>query len=137
MLLVLDFHNSLLALQCPSLISDPAQYCFRMAASAPTPVAVEPNLEASGVRSFSPCSGTCFTDNCQYGGEKDSGYDSDMYVDHITGNGSRCRQALANTVKPRASYTTSLSSDITAYKHENGRRYHAYKEGSRYWGKET
>ena len=31
----------------------------------------------------------------------------------------------------RASYTTSLASNITDYKIENGRRYHAYKEGSR------
>ncbi len=30
----------------------------------------------------------------------------------------------------RASYTTSLASNITDYKYENGRRYHAYKEGS-------
>ena len=30
----------------------------------------------------------------------------------------------------RASYTTSLASSITDYKHENGRRYHAFKEGS-------
>lgn len=28
-----------------------------------------------------------------------------------------------------ASYTTSLASNVTDYKHENGRRYHAYKEG--------
>ncbi|KAK2800848.1 hypothetical protein FQN50_007989 [Emmonsiellopsis sp. PD_5] len=31
------------------------------------------------------------------------------------------------------SSTTSLSSAITAYRYENGRRYHAYKEGE-YWG---
>lgn len=31
----------------------------------------------------------------------------------------------------RASYTTSLATNITDYKIENGRRYHAYKEGSR------
>ncbi|CAF9922632.1 MAG: hypothetical protein HETSPECPRED_005107 [Heterodermia speciosa] len=30
-----------------------------------------------------------------------------------------------------ASYTTSLATNITDYKIENGRRYHAYKEGSR------
>ena len=29
-----------------------------------------------------------------------------------------------------ASYTTSLASDVTNYKYEHGRRYHAYKEGS-------
>jgi len=29
-----------------------------------------------------------------------------------------------------ASYTTSLSSNVTNYKNENGRRYHAYKEGA-------
>lgn len=30
----------------------------------------------------------------------------------------------------RASYTTSLASDVTDYKFEHGRRYHAYKAGS-------
>ena len=30
-----------------------------------------------------------------------------------------------------ASYTTSLASNVTEYKIENGRRYHAYKDGSR------
>lgn len=108
-----------------------------MASSAPTPVAVEPNLEASGVRVFNPKVQLLFTDKCQYGDEKDSGYDSDMYVDNIPCNKPRFRQALADAVKPRASYTTSLSSDITAYKHENGRRYHAYKEGSKYSREET
>ncbi|GLA61676.1 hypothetical protein AtubIFM56815_002535 [Aspergillus tubingensis] len=32
-----------------------------------------------------------------------------------------------------ASDTTSLNSEITSYRFENGRRYHAYKEGA-YWG---
>jgi hypothetical protein len=32
----------------------------------------------------------------------------------------------------RASYTTSLASKTTDYKHEHGRRYHAYKEGSEF-----
>ncbi|PWY94923.1 methyltransferase family protein [Aspergillus sclerotioniger CBS 115572] len=32
-----------------------------------------------------------------------------------------------------ASDTTSLNSEITAYRFENGRRYHAYKDGA-YWG---
>ncbi|KAL8947108.1 MAG: hypothetical protein Q9222_006575 [Ikaeria aurantiellina] len=41
-----------------------------------------------------------------YGEEPDSAYDSEV-----------------------ASYTTSLASNVTAYKEENGRRYHAYKEG--------
>lgn len=31
-----------------------------------------------------------------------------------------------------ASDTTSLNSEITSYRFENGRRYHAYKEGA-YW----
>jgi hypothetical protein len=30
----------------------------------------------------------------------------------------------------RESYTTSLKSSITNYKYENGRRYHAFKDGS-------
>ncbi|MCJ1351091.1 MAG: hypothetical protein MMC33_001073 [Icmadophila ericetorum] len=42
-----------------------------------------------------------------YGREGDSAYDSEV-----------------------ASYTTSLASNVTDYKNENGRRYHAYKEGS-------
>ena len=29
-----------------------------------------------------------------------------------------------------ASYTTSLASSVRAYRNENGRRYHAYKDGS-------
>lgn len=33
-------------------------------------------------------------------------------------------------MRASASYTTSLASSVTAYKFENGRRYHAYKEGS-------
>jgi hypothetical protein len=31
-----------------------------------------------------------------------------------------------------ASDTTSLKSEITAYRYENGRRYHSYREGA-YW----
>ncbi|KAI4095626.1 MAG: hypothetical protein LQ344_001557 [Seirophora lacunosa] len=42
-----------------------------------------------------------------YGEEPDSAYDSEV-----------------------ASYTTSITSTITNYKEENGRRYHAYKDGS-------
>ena len=33
---------------------------------------------------------------------------------------------------PSASDTTSINSAITAYRYENGRRYHAYKDGA-YW----
>ena len=31
-----------------------------------------------------------------------------------------------------SSYTTSIASSITNYKYENGRRYHAYQEGSQF-----
>src|SRR4051794_639012 len=43
------------------------------------------------------------------------------------------KPCLNNTFVYSASETTSLTSSITAYRHENGRRYHAYKDGE-YWG---
>ncbi|KAL8764187.1 MAG: hypothetical protein Q9184_000156 [Pyrenodesmia sp. 2 TL-2023] len=49
-----------------------------------------------------------------YGDEPDSAYDSEV-----------------------ASYTTSINSTITDYRRENGRTYHAYKDGSRYPTQET
>ncbi|KAF7590690.1 hypothetical protein BBP40_002525 [Aspergillus hancockii] len=49
-----------------------------------------------------------------YAGEVDDGADSDYYEEF-------------------ASDTTSINSMITAYRFENGRRYHAYKDGA-YWG---
>lgn len=36
-------------------------------------------------------------------------------------------------VDDNASDTTSIDSGVTKYRYENGRRYHAYKDGS-YWG---
>jgi hypothetical protein len=38
--------------------------------------------------------------------------------------------ALANEISGNASDTTSLSSSVSKYRFENGRRYHGYKDGS-------
>ena len=43
------------------------------------------------------------------------------------------KHCLNNTPVYSPSETTSLTSSITHYRHENGRRYHAYKDGE-YWG---
>jgi hypothetical protein len=43
------------------------------------------------------------------------------------------KPCLNNMSVYSASETTSLTSSITAYRYENGRRYHAYKAGE-YWG---
>ncbi|KAK6824266.1 hypothetical protein RU639_005053 [Aspergillus parasiticus] len=50
----------------------------------------------------------------EHAGELDDGTDSDYFEEF-------------------ASDTTSINSMITAYRYENGRRYHAYKDGA-YWG---
>ena len=72
------------------------------------------------------------TDKSQYGEEQDSGYDSDMYDEESMLHGLMLAYVLTDGSNPRLSTTTSLDSAITAYKYENGRRYHAYKAGSRY-----
>jgi hypothetical protein len=43
------------------------------------------------------------------------------------------KYCINNVAVDSASETTSLNSSIFHYRHENGRRYHAYKDGE-YWG---
>lgn len=65
----------------------------------------------------------------QYGEEPDSAYGEEVYV-HAPTLESAGECILKSNSTYRGSYTTSLASNVTDYKVENNRRYHAYKEGS-------